>query len=399
MNQKTAAALFIVVLLVSMFMSIANIDTADAYANQDFNTNRASWPMFHGNLAHTGHASTIAPRTNNTLWKFSCDQGFETTAAIANGVVYIGSTYGYLHALNFSTGEELWKTHFDGGATTPAIEDGVLYAGGTGEVHAVDAATGEVLWTFRSINFDAYNPPAVKDGFVYFGCLIERCVYALNASNGDIIWNYTMGGSPSTPAVAGGVVYVSSYDGWVYALSAATGELVWKYKAAEYVDSPPTISDGRVYVGSGRSVFYALDASTGRRIWYFFAGDDIFSSSCVANGKVFFGSNDGNCYALNAATGAKLWNYTVKGPRWLDCAPAYAGGILYITPRNGVVYALNAETGAEVWSYDTGYNPSTGFPPLTSPSIANAVLVVGSDNGTVYAFGSVQGPAPTHDSP
>ena len=55
---------------------------------------------------------------------------------------------------------------------------------------------------------------------------LDGKVYALNAATGALVWSYTTGDEvSSSPAVAGGVVYVGSLDGKVYALNAATGAL------------------------------------------------------------------------------------------------------------------------------------------------------------------------------
>lgn len=386
-------------LLFSIFTFLGSLNFADAYNNKDTDSNRLNWPSYRGNLGNTGHASTIGPRTNNTLWKFYCGIGFESSASISNGVVYISSG-AYLRALNFSTGEEIWKTHFNSGATAPAIEDGVLYVGGTGAVHAVDALTGELLWTFTKGDFDYYYAPAVKDGYVYFGCTLEGCVYALNATNGNKIWSFkTEMTVHACPAVVNGVVYVGSYDGYVYALVAATGALIWKHQVDWYfIDTSPAVSQGILYVGSSYFFrFCALNASTGNEIWSVTMKDRIWSSPCVAYGKVFFGSNDGNYYALNATTGKKVWNYTVEGDGENQYNPVVAGGILYVCSHDGVVYALNTETGAKIWSYDTNWIAPYGALSLSSPVIANGVVVVGSRNGTLYAFGSPPAQAPNHD--
>ena len=65
---------------------------------------------------------------------------------------------------------------------------------------------------------------------VYVGSNDNR-VYALDASTGDLIWSYETGddGVFSSPAVSGGVVYVGSRDNRVYALDASTGDLIWSY--------------------------------------------------------------------------------------------------------------------------------------------------------------------------
>jgi outer membrane protein assembly factor BamB len=56
---------------------------------------------------------------------------------------------------------------------------------------------------------------------VYVGSY-DGNVYALNATTGANVWNFTTGASVySSPAVANGVVYVGSYDGNVYAVGYA----------------------------------------------------------------------------------------------------------------------------------------------------------------------------------
>src|SRR3990172_5507082 len=67
------------------------------------------------------------------------------------------------------------------------------------------------------------STPAVVDGVVYVGS-DNSLVYALNASDGVQLWNFTttrsFGTVESSPAVANGVVYVGSFDGRIYALNA-----------------------------------------------------------------------------------------------------------------------------------------------------------------------------------
>ena len=73
------------------------------------------------------------------------------------------------------------------------------------------------------------SSPAVVDGVVYIGSLDDN-LYALNAANGDKLWDYnTKGGIYSSPAVANGIVYIdSTFEGNVYALNATNGAKLWK---------------------------------------------------------------------------------------------------------------------------------------------------------------------------
>src|SRR5258708_18830373 len=65
-------------------------------------------------------------------------------------------------------------------------------------------------------------------------------------------WSYTTGGYiVSSLAVAGGVVYVGSYDGKLYALHAVTGTRKWSYIEGLEIYSSPAVANGVVYVCSG----------------------------------------------------------------------------------------------------------------------------------------------------
>ncbi len=68
--------------------------------------------------------------------------------------------------------------------------------------------------------------------------------------NNQTLWTYTTGDAIKTsPAVADGLVYFGSDDGYVYALNAASGSLVWKYNTYGPVQSSPAVVDGVVYIG------------------------------------------------------------------------------------------------------------------------------------------------------
>jgi hypothetical protein len=100
-----------------------------------------------------------------------------------------GVEYGGVTALNVATGIKLWNTKI-GSITfsSPVVSDEVVFVG--------------------SDNQQTY-PLSVVDG---------NSFYALNATDGSIIWSYVTGGSvKSSAAVANGIVYVGSDDLKVYA--------------------------------------------------------------------------------------------------------------------------------------------------------------------------------------
>ena len=171
---------------------------------------------------------------------------------VVNGVVLICSSNGVC-AMNQTTGAVIWKHAIvQGGGDcivfTPAFADGLVLVGWEWSRHciydkewmsricALNATTGELMWSYKTRGLTGVSSPAVADGMVYIGSWDHK-VYALNASSGALIWSYTTGlPIRSSPAVADGVVYVSSWDGRLYAF----GELPPHYVVIKSVKSSPT---------------------------------------------------------------------------------------------------------------------------------------------------------------
>jgi len=221
----------------------------------------ADWPMFHHDIAHTGAIGHL-PVVPTQTWNFT------TSPA---GVGY----------------------------SSPAVVDGIVYIGSDG-VHALDAATGEEIWT-NPDPFQVTSSPAFVDGAVYAGG--SNGVYALNATNGEQIWYFTTGVIyRSSPAVTNGIVYVGSEDGNIYALNATNGLMLWKH--GNVWASSPVVSSGVVYVG-GEAGVLALNASDGSEQWAYPGAGVPYSSPAVVNDVVYVGSYI-DFYALKANNGEKL---------------------------------------------------------------------------------------------
>jgi outer membrane protein assembly factor BamB len=77
-----------------------------------------------------------------------------------------------------------------------------------------------------------------------------------------------------------------------------TGRQKWRFKTDNRVKSSPAIAGGVVYIGSFDSHLYAVDVETGLEKWKFETGFKVFSSPVAADGVIYFGSDDGRLYAL-----------------------------------------------------------------------------------------------------
>ncbi len=149
------------------------------------------WPMFRHDQNHTGYSTSTAPNTSYLLWYYTMG-GVDSSPAVADGRVYVGSA-----------------------------DD---------NVYCLDALTGTKIWNYAT-GWLVLSSPAVADGKVYVGSW-DCNVYCLDALTGAKIWNYTTKAYVgSSPAVADGKVYVGSGDFNVYAFADMpwdiTGPTMW----------------------------------------------------------------------------------------------------------------------------------------------------------------------------
>lgn len=218
---------------------------------------------YYGEAGSGGVMRALNASTGSEIWNYPTEP--DSPPAVYGGYIYFGTLDGVC-ALNAYTGTKLWEYETDSRVeSSPAVSDGIVYVGSSfGNFCALDALTGDEIWSYPIM---ARSSPAVVDGRVFVGSLDDN-VYALNASTGDKIWNYTTGYVvDSSPAVAGGVVYIGSGDGNLYALNASTGAKMWNFTIqplldenglSRYMFASPAVANGTIYMGSGDGVVFAL---------------------------------------------------------------------------------------------------------------------------------------------
>ncbi len=154
-----------------------------------------------------------------------CDPAFPAAASVRD-----------LNKMGDLRADFLWRHASKVGVlSAPVVAGCVVYIAGDSHVYALDAASGNPLWSYE-IDEEWPAELAAADGMVYVGTHDGK-VYALDAVSGRLLWLYGTGAWTYAPAVADGVVYVSTHNS-VHALSGASGELYWR-SWASWVDSPP----------------------------------------------------------------------------------------------------------------------------------------------------------------
>lgn len=307
---------------------------------------------------------------------------------------------------------------------TPVVIDGVMYTSGVlGRVYALNAATGEELWTFtpamdmqitRSACCDwANRGVAVADGpdgkLVFVGAL-DGTLYALDAADGSIAWQadtitdrgraYTITGAPE---VAGDLVVIGNagaeYDtrGYVTAYHIDSGEEAWRVwvvphdpaegpQESEALETALSTWDpeSRWDVGGGGTAWDAITydpefdqviIGTGNgdpiniHVRSPSGGDNLYLSSLVAVDRA---SGEMNWYLQE--TPGDSWDLTATQPMLLadievEGAPRK---VLMHTPKNGFFFVVDRADGSVIaanplvrMSWADGWNYAENRPNLT----------------------------------
>ncbi|MPY37221.1 serine/threonine-protein kinase [Streptomyces adustus] len=172
-------------------------------------------------------------------------------------------------------------------------------------------------------------------------------------------WRFRMSNDVwGTPAVAGDLVYVTSFE--VHALDVATGRRRFKTRDVAW---SMAVADGRVHASDGPTLF-ALDAREGGDLWRLSTDAWVYSLK-AERGTVVTGTRGGGVQAWEASTGRRLWEINgcqsdFESP---EAGPALHDGTVYVW-QDARLCALDARTGEERWSYPIGDAASCGGVPV-----------------------------------
>lgn len=375
----------------------AGKDEPPAAASAATTPTKASWPMYRGNPAMTGHVRENLPDDPKRLWRFATGDAVRSTPAIDNATAYFGSYDGKVYAVSLRDGQKRWAHHVgEPVESSPLLLEELLIVGaGDGKVYALDLETGKPRWSAETggkVNASP-NVATLADGtqVVLVGSYDGK-LHCFEAATGKPRWaydteNYVNGAAavlnlearphvafggcdsklrlldvengelidatdlqtyiPATVATAGNIVYAATFDAKLFALELPATREAWTYRGDK--DQPffssPAVGEGKVLIGDRAGTLHCLAAEDGRQLWTHDARDAIDSSAVIVTGdagsRVVVGSDDGRLYLLDLATGESLWTYRLGEP--VTAAPAVAGGMILVGCDDGYLYAFGAE--------------------------------------------------------
>ncbi|MCA1627998.1 MAG: PQQ-like beta-propeller repeat protein [Acidobacteria bacterium] len=378
------------------------------------------WPQWRGVnrdgvSAETGLLRQWPTAGPPLVWKATgAGRGYSSFAVIGGRLYTMGLRDGreYVIAFDTNTGKEAWATPHggafrndrgDGPRGTPTIDGERLYAlGGNGDLSALDAKTGKLVWTMNVLQkFGGSNiiwgisesPLVVGEKLLVNAGGPGASVVALNKKDGSVIWKSgsdRAGYSSAIPLRVGSSTQVVFFTHTrALGLDLNTGKQLWEYpRAANDVANAatPVARGNRVFISSdyGNGGGLVEVKSDGKDVTasevYFTKEMRNHHSSSILVGDYLYGFSSGILTAMRFDTGEVAWRDRSVGKGSL----AYADGHLYALSEGGVVGLIEATP--------EGYRekgrfriPQDSLPTWAHPVIAGGRLYL-RDQDTIYAF-------------
>lgn len=264
-------------------------------------------------------------KTGKTQWTFDTGMRIVGSPAVSDGIVVFGSANYTIYGLDTKTGKEKWRVETQQavmGAAT--IDNGIAYiGGGDGKMYAIDIHTGKVKWAFDELKNYVLTRPLVYDNKLYFGCW-DTHFYALNLSDGSLVWKWNNGNSnpklsPASvwPVVANGKIFITAPDRYFTCLDAETGQQIWRTKQYKVRETVGISEDGKtVYSKCMWDTIVAMDATTHEPItrWAAHAGFGYEHNPAMPlekDGTLWIGTKNGLLLGMDATNGNVRWRHKI----------------------------------------------------------------------------------------
>ncbi|HJV97249.1 MAG TPA: PQQ-binding-like beta-propeller repeat protein, partial [Albitalea sp.] len=333
-----------------------------------------------GEMAYVGNADGVMvaldTRGGKVVWSFAAGRPIHGEATVTADAVFFAADNGRLYRLDRASGKETWRYELDDGrvarvlpnpfvydydhiAPRPVLADGVLYVGSAdGGLHAVDAARGERIWRFASEG-KVRSSAAVHGNTVVFGTLANH-IHQLDRASGRERWRCEAGGPvTSTPVFAGEHFIVGDRGSHLTAWRPGRAEPVWRQPYwGSWIESSAVIHAGVGYIGSGDLfVVSAFDPASGRHLWRSHVGGWVAQRPAVTEQRVYaavsgarrrpahFIEQTAGLSAIDRRDGRIVWHWpapTTPGAFLfgMTAAPVLAGRHVLCGALDGSLYAF-----------------------------------------------------------
>ena len=369
-----------------------------------------NWPQFRGpgGTGVADDAGVVAEwsEDQNILWKTAIEGRGNSSPVVWGDKIFLTTAI---------AGEVIpgatAPTHYIGGQVFKHPQATGSDRSHTLKVMALDAATGQTLWSdvaFEGRIYDDYvasssvaAATAVTDGelvIFYFG---SEGVYAYDF-DGNQVWATDLGdfsyfgvGLGTSPVLYEDALILQIDDGngggsFIVGLDKGTGDEVWRTpRAVEASWATPLLLEDTVggpqLLTTGNQLLIAYDPLTGEELWQL---DGLHNNAIhipVWDGELVHVSSGYPRSVIKAIRPGRdaaevVWEYR-KGAAYVASNVAYEG-YLYITNDKGIITCLNAATGEVV--YEGGRVPVPTNMLMSSLLVVDGTIMMSTPEGDTF---------------
>lgn len=281
-------------------------------------------------------------------WEATVEGPITAPAAVVDGKVFVGDTYGLVYAFNTENGEEVWRFEtegkIEGGVNFLKDEDGSvkLFIGSYDNLlYCLNSEDGSVLWSHKTDNYIIATPSLINSGgkqaVCFGGC--DGLLHIVPADGKGEAEQIEVGSYiANSTAVRDGICYVADNGGTIRAIDIASGEIAWEINTSLEFTASPAVNEDLLFIAGPDKRLVAYDRVMGKEVWAFQSSRSLDSSPLVTKSAVWQGGMDGRIYAVNPEDGTELWNYELGAQ--VKASPAISAGTLVICGDDGVVYGF-----------------------------------------------------------
>jgi outer membrane protein assembly factor BamB len=331
-------------------------------------------------------------KTGQIIWHYKTPKD-ACGVAYHDGMLISTGDDGYLRGINSESGKQVWELNRRGPLYSQPliISDKAFVGDASGNVLAIEAATGKLLWQTKLTSSNVRGGLS-SDGKKIFAAFVDGTVAALNM-DGKKIWE--------TQCDRKSFYDNSREAAEIYATPTVTGDkLIIPYARDTYYDNPAVQALDK---NTGKVLWEATDNSTDK-----ISHGNIRSSVAVWKDFLLYGNPYSNLLiALNTNDGSYAWSVPMGVETWPHWpSPVITKKMLYMGRNDGGFYAVNLMEKALAWelylgkSADAGdmknvegksrgdWKPAYGESIYATASIAKSgTIFIGSGDGWLYAIG------------